>query len=96
MSARPSAEDLKDQTGPVDDLCLPAPLEVALLYRAQRSVDDDETDVGLADQPAEILDGATTQQAVRPRACKVGNLGSDNVEPNGPGKADCLLQPCFN
>jgi hypothetical protein len=58
MRAGPLAENLQDQACPVDDLCLPAPLEIALLHRAQRGVDDDEPDVVFADQLAEAFDSA--------------------------------------
>jgi hypothetical protein len=58
MGAGPLAENLKDQARPVDDLGLPAPFEIALLHRAQRSVDDDEPDVIFADQLAEVFDCA--------------------------------------
>ena len=58
MGAGPRAENLEDQARPVDDLGLPAPLEIALLHRAQRSINDDEPNVVFADQPAEFLNCA--------------------------------------
>src|SRR5260221_1892194 len=41
MSARPRAENLENQAGAVDDLAVPRLLEVALLDRRDRRVDDD-------------------------------------------------------
>jgi hypothetical protein len=58
MGAGPRAENFKDQARPVDDLGLPAPFEIALLHRAQRSVDDDERYVVFVDQLAEVFDSA--------------------------------------
>ncbi len=44
MGARALAEDFEDQPGAVDDLGLPASLEIALLHRRQCAVDHDEPD----------------------------------------------------
>ncbi len=45
-----SAENLQDQTGPVDDLSAPGLFEVALLYRGKSGIDDGETDLALFDE----------------------------------------------
>jgi hypothetical protein len=39
---RPFPEDLQDQTGTIDDLTLQAFLEIALLDRTERAIDDNE------------------------------------------------------
>ncbi len=61
MGAGARAEDLENEPGSVDHLGLPAPLEVALLHRAQRRIDDDEADRALGDDGAQILDVAAAE-----------------------------------
>src|SRR6266550_5227276 len=56
VGARPCAENFEDQTGPVDDLCLPVFFEGALLHRAQRAVDNDDADLIVADQGTESVE----------------------------------------
>jgi hypothetical protein len=96
MSARPGAKNLEDQTGPIDNLCLPAPLEIALLHRAQGGIDDRESNFVFPYQLAEVFKGAAAKQAARARACDAGDLGADDIEADGPGEPNRLLEPCFD
>ena len=57
-AARPGAEDLEDQARAIDDLAVPGTLQIALLYRAQRRVDDDDVDLERGDRARLRLDGA--------------------------------------
>ena len=96
MGARPRAENFEDQAGPVDDLGLPAPFEIALLHRAQRGVDDDEPDLVFADQSAEVFDCAAAEQGARARARDAGDLGAHDIEADRPGEPDRLVEPRFD
>jgi len=96
MGARPRPENLKDQTGSVDDLCLPVFFEGALLYRAQRPVDDDDADPIVADLGAKSVEGPASEQAARPRSCNGRDLGADDIEPDRPRQTNRLLQPSFD
>src|SRR3989304_4120704 len=50
LRTRALAEDFKDQPGPVDDLRVPGLLQVSLLHRRERRIDEHET--GLLRPPA--------------------------------------------
>jgi hypothetical protein len=93
VSARPCAENFEDQTGPVDDLCLPVSFEGALLHRAQRAVDDDDADPIVADQPAESVERPAAEQAARPPPCDGRDLGANDIETDRPRQTNRLLQP---
>lgn len=95
MGARPGAEYFEDQPGPVDDFGLPASFQVALLHRAQGSVDDHQPDLVVADQRAEIFNGAAAEQTAWARAADPGDLGTDDIETDRPGEPDRFFEPRF-
>ena len=53
---RPLAEDFEDESGSVDDLDLPGPLQIALLDWAQGAVHHDELDIGLDGERPDLFD----------------------------------------
>jgi len=91
MGARPRPKNFEDQTGSVDDLCLPVFFEGALLHRAQRPVDDDDADPIVADLGAKSVEGPAPEQAARPRSCNGRDLGADDIEPDRPRQTNRLL-----
>ena len=79
MSACPSTENFEDEARPIDDLRLPAPLEIALLHRAQGGIDNDDPDFVFFDELAEIIEGTGAEQATRLRARDAGDLCTNNI-----------------
>ena len=96
MGARPRAENFEDQPGPVDNLRLPAPFEIALLYRAQRAVDDDDPDLFVVDQFTNVFERPASEQAARPRTRDARDLGADDIQADRPRKTDRFFQSSFD
>jgi hypothetical protein len=93
MRARPRAKNLKDQTGAVDDLGFPLALEIALLHRRQRAVDDDEPDFLLGDLFAERFDPALADERPRYGPVEANDLAGNDVEIDRPSEANSLVEP---
>jgi hypothetical protein len=92
---RPLAKDLEDQPGPVDDLRLPGTLEIALLDRRERMVDDDQRDLLGLDPRRNLVDLAAAEEGARPiggqrHADRVGHVEFDRL-----GEPDRLVEPGF-
>src|ERR1700722_7372523 len=93
MGAGARAKDFQDQAGAIDDLGLPAPLQVALLHRRQRAVDDDQADLLLGDRLAQRIDAALAEQRSRYGPREAHDLAADHVEVDGAREADRLVEP---
>ncbi len=91
---RPRAlpENLQDETGAVEHLGVPRRLEVPLLDRRERMIDDDELGVLGADETRELLDLASAEQSGRPWVRNGHEPARLDVEIDGGGETDRLIE----
>ena len=89
------AEDFENEAGTVDDLGVPRLLEIALLYRRQRMVDDDEAGVELVEQRKDFLDLAGAEQCCRSRIVDRHDGAVDDVEIDGEREPFGLIETAF-
>ena len=87
------AEDVQDQAGAVDHLAGPGALQVALLHRRQRRIDDGDGDVLLGQRVAQRGDLPLAQQRGRAPDAQGEDSGMHDDEADRGGEADRLGQP---
>src|SRR5262249_13552173 len=92
VRTRPRAENLEDEPGAVDHRALPGALEVALLHRAHRRVDHGDGGLLALDQLLQPLDLTGTEQRRGSRLVELHHLAAGDVEIDGAGKPDRLLE----
>ena len=68
---RAPAEDLENESGAIEHLRPPCRLEIALLHRRERMIDDDEPRLLGAHEPCELLDFARAEYVKPPTARSV-------------------------
>src|SRR3546814_5992984 len=92
---RPLPEYLEDQPGPVDHLCAKRLFKVALLDRADIAVHDDKLRLMPRDGRRKNFHLSGAEQGGRARAANAPDFGPDDVEGDGGGQHNRLLQPRF-
>src|ERR1700746_3245680 len=95
MGTGSRAENFEDQTRAVNDLRLPPAFEIALLHRAEHTIDHHQTYPLAADQSAETFEGPAPDEPPRLRASDPSNLGADDIESNCPCETDPFLKSRF-
>ena len=93
LGRRALAEDVQDQAGAVDDLAAPGALQVALLHRRQRRIDDRDRDPALGDRLALRGHLALAQQRGGPPAAQRQDRGMHHHQPDRRRQPDRLGQP---
>ncbi len=89
----PVAEDLQNQGGAVNDFTTPRFLEVALLDRAERCIDDGKADFIFGDQRGDFLDLAFAEIGGWRDTLQAHNGGMHDVECDRASEPDRLFKP---
>ena len=80
LGGGPAAEDFENQPGAVDHLDLPFRLQIALLHRRERMVDDDQLRSRAVDQLLDLEHLALAEQRRRPRIGDRHDQGLGNLQ----------------
>ena len=86
-------ENLENQAGAVDHLGVERLLQIALLHRRERGVDDEEADLLGLRQRGELLDLALAHQRRGARRIGRHDHRAADIEIDGPREADRLVEP---
>ena len=86
------AEDFEDQPGTIDHLGGERLLQIALLDRRDRGIDDDERRLLHAHLLGELLDLARTEQRRRLGRAQAETDLVDHIQPDRGGETCCLVQ----
>ncbi len=89
-----ATENLQDQPGAIQDFRIPGFFKVALLHRRKRTVHDDDARFEAFDQPGDFFDLALAEKGRRPQRIEHDDSGLFDVEVDGAGKADRLIELC--
>ncbi len=87
------AENFQDQPGAVENLQVPRRLEIALLHRGERMIDNDQARILGAHQPRQLFDFSATEQSRRPRIRHWHDPARLDVEMDRGGEADRFIEP---
>ena len=87
------AEDFEDEAGAVDDLGLGDVLDILLLDRGQRRVDDQQMGIDLGGERLDLVELALSEQAGRARGANAEALAPDNVDADRSGQPGSLVEP---
>lgn len=85
-AARALREDVDDEFGTVGDPDLPEPLQIALLYRADRMVEENQRDVLFLESGAETFGGAAAEKERGIRTWPPDDLAQRRCQPGGAGQ----------
>ena len=92
---RALTEDVQDQPGAVDHLAGPGALQVALLYRRERGIDDRHGHVVFGDRMALERDLPLTQQGGGTSGAQRQDGSMHDDQSDRGGQPDGLRQACF-
>ncbi len=88
LGQSPSAKDLQDEAGPVEDLGSDGALQVALLGRRESAVEEDEFDLLRLRALLQFVDLALPYIGAGAHLIEIDDLGIDDLEVDRTGQAD--------
>ena len=86
-------ENFEDQSGPIEDLCLPGFFQIPLLHWRELPVDNDELRIGAFHQFRDGMHLAASQQRSRIGVGKDRGERFGYLEPDRDGKASRFFEP---
>ena len=92
LGVRAAAEDLQDQPGAVEHLGVPGLLQIALLHRRERAIDDHDAGLEALHEAGDLVDLAVADVGRGPDLAERHDAGLHDVEIDGAGEPDRLLQ----
>ena len=92
LGVRPAAEDFQDQPGAVEHLGVPRLLQVALLHRRERAIGNHDAGFEAFHKASDLVDLAGAHVGRGPDLADRHNAGLHDVEIDGAGEPDRLLQ----
>ena len=93
--SRALPEDFEDQAGAIDHLSLERALQIALLHRRERAIQDGESDLFVLDLARDLFDLAPAEIGCRPDCAEMHFEGTSDIEIDGAGQPDRLFQARF-
>lgn len=92
--AGPATENLQDQVGAIQNFCIPGFFQIALLHRRQCAIHDHDAGVEALDETGNLFDLTLAEESCRPQRIEHDDAGLLDVEIDGAGKADRLIELC--
>ena len=89
-----AAENLQDQAGAIQDFCIPRFFQIALLHRRQGAIHDHDAGFEAFDETGNLFDFAFAKKSRRPQRIEHDDAGLFDIEIDGAGKADRLIELC--
>ena len=93
--SRARSENFQNESGPVEHLDVPGALQIALLARPERAIDDDEFDAKFGKLALQFLDLAFAHQRRRARPRDRHDNRTDHIEGDGSGEAHGFVKAGF-
>src|ERR1700758_2531487 len=87
-----ATEDLQDQAGAIQNFCIPGFFQIALLHRRQGAIIDLYAAVEALYETGNLFDLTLAEESCRPQRIEHDDAGLFDIEIDGAGKADRLIE----
>ena len=89
-----ATENLQDQAGAIQNFCIPGFFQIALLHRRQCAIHDHDAGVEALDKTGNLFDLTLAEESCRSQRIEYDDAGLFDIEIDGAGKADRLIELC--
>src|SRR5260221_5150999 len=92
MGTRPGTEDFENEAGAIDDFAFPRALEIALLHRGDRRIDDGNPNALRLDGFTQLCDNTAAQQCRGPQLAQRQDFRARDIEIDRPRQSHRFLE----